>query len=126
MKQAIIILFSAIFIFGCAKKATQVVATPKPIVVAPVPVVENKTQDTSITYTVQIKPIIDKYCTNCHNGKNYNIPLNNYQSTKMYVDNGEIYKHVFVVKNMPPRSEPQLTTDELKILLAWLNTGAKE
>lgn len=128
MKQSIIIALALILFYGCAKKATQTPVASKPIPASPVPVIENKNIDTAITYSLQIKPLIDKYCLNCHASLTYSNPvaLNNYQNIKINIDNGEIYKHVFIVKNMPPRNQPQLTENELKTLEIWLNTGAKE
>jgi len=120
MKKVIILLSSAIIYFGCGKKATQVVATPNPK--------PTHTIDSSLTYTANIKPLMNMYCVKCHKSETYGnqVGLNNYQDVKKYATNGEINKHVFVVKNMPPRNEPQLSTIELSQLSDWLKTGTKE
>ncbi|NQW42013.1 MAG: hypothetical protein HQ463_01090 [Bacteroidetes bacterium] len=122
MKSAIFILISAILLYSCAKKATNIVSTPKPIENH---TTDNKALDTLLTYNLQIKPLIDKYCIQCHNSQ-YILKLNNYAQVKINADNGEINKHVLVIKNMPPKNQPQLSADELKMLAAWLTNGAKE
>ncbi len=122
MKSAIFILISAILLYSCAKKATNIVSTPKPIENH---TTDNKALDTLLTYNLQIKPLIDKYCIQCHKSQ-YILKLNNYAQVKINADNGEINNHVLVIKNMPPKNQPQLSADELKMLAAWLTNGAKE
>ena len=87
----------------------------------------------SISYEKRIKPFMDKNCVGCHSSKqmhNYYhaVDLSSYDSLKTYVNNGAIYEHVFVRKDMPPITgwnlTPRLDSTELVMLDSWIKAGA--
>jgi hypothetical protein len=80
----------------------------------------------TITYTKGLKTIVDKNCatSGCHDASFKKMNFTSYTLLKKYADEGEIYKHVIKIKNMPPNHK--LSDDELKSFKCWLEGGAQE
>jgi hypothetical protein len=102
---------------GCTKKNGDAKpATPDPAPVA---------KDTSVKYTITVKPIIDKYCVTCH-GKGYAYPFDTYNELKGESDNGNLDERLFNAKDMPPVGYPKPTQAELNSIKKWISDGCKE
>jgi hypothetical protein len=100
-------------------------------------------QDKGLTYTHDVAPLIKKYCLPCHLAENENpsqLSMDNYE---MLMKGGEHGKTIVPGKpeesNLyrkllpnPPfgkqmaRNRKRLTEDELKIVVAWIEQGAKK
>lgn len=80
----------------------------------------------SISYTADIKPIIEANCLSCHvaGGQQSSSPFDTYNSLKQYTLNREIVKRINGdgVAIMPPSGSIS-NCDKLKIE-AWVNAGA--
>jgi len=74
--------------------------------------------DPTISFNVQIKPIIDANCLQCHNG-NQSPDLRTYQSIK---DKASIIKEVTQIRRMPLGGS--LTTAEIKAIACWIDSGS--
>ena len=72
----------------------------------------------AISYTQQIKPIIDTNCLQCHNGNQFP-DLRTYQSIK---NNISIIKEEIETKRMPLRGS--LSTTEIETFVCWVNNGS--
>ena len=76
----------------------------------------------ALTYTVNVKPIIDKNCISCH-GPNRNAPgdFRTYEGVKPYLANGAFNDLVVVRQSMPPAgSLPQTQIDSIN---CWIQAG---
>lgn len=107
---------------GCTKDK-GVLADKAPGAAAQVDSTSNK-----ITYSKNIKPLVSARCalSGCHVT---NFPFGNftqYADLKMRIDNGRVKLLVFDDTLMPPAGKVPLTTDELSILKAWIEDGAKQ
>ncbi len=85
--------------------------------------------DKSVTYTADIKPMMEQYCTKCHNNNEkagYN--LLKLEFVKKGALNGELLgtiKHIAGYPAMPMMAEkmPQAAIDKIE---CWINNGMKE
>jgi len=93
------------------------------------------------TYAQQIKPFFSRYCLECHNHEEPKGGLNleTYQSLRQGGDNGtvlapgqaEASRIVRLVEHkdkpfMPPKKAKQPRPEEIALLRAWIDAGAKE
>ena len=97
-----IILFTANVVFSC-------------------PLTPAKNKD--VTYTKDAKPIFQKHCSNCHNqgwvDKNwmdYDTAFKNMDKIKLRVDN----------HSMPPGNTTNMTKEERKTIVDWVDGGGKK
>jgi uncharacterized membrane protein len=118
MKPISLLLAGGLFIMtSCAYNKT-----PEPIPVTP-------DECAQITFSKNIKPIIEQNCavSGCHAtngiGNDYG-NFETYEGLKIKVDQGQVRNRVFVVKDMPPAPYGPLTTEESRALECWLNNGA--
>ena len=74
--------------------------------------------DVPATYTNEIKPIIDKNCTECHEG------FGSYAGLQGVIQNGEFEHEVIEEREMPPSGK--LSNEELILIKCWLDNGAAE
>jgi len=76
------------------------------------------------TYSKQIKPFLEKYCVDCHGGKEINGHVNflSIGSMSQAYKKHELWEKVLEMmqeKNMPPEDEKQPSEEEKKILADW-------
>jgi hypothetical protein len=94
-----------------------------------------------VTYTQQIKPFFARYCLECHNHEEPKGGLNleTYQGLRQGGDNGAVLtpgnanasRIVRLVEHkakpfMPPKKAKQPQPEEVALLRAWVDAGAKE
>lgn len=92
-----------------------------------VPVLEVSKCDT-ITYTKHIKPIMEKYCTNCHGtplSGGAPVYLDTYSSVKASGANGTLKKETIDDATMP-YGGPPLSQSNQDLISCWLTNGMKE
>jgi uncharacterized membrane protein len=116
MKKYILLfaVASAVITVGCLKDHAAEVKTV---------VIPTAGADT-ITYSRQIKPIIDNNCamSSCHaTGCAPRVPLTTY--SEVCAQATAVQNHVFVIQDMPPGG---MSATELSLLQAWLNNGKKQ
>lgn len=102
---------------------------------------DKRINDQSNIYLQGVYPILEKKCVTCHNDQKTKGKLNMTSIEKLLKGgkNGAAIKigdalnsHIISraslplddKKHMPPKGKPQLTEQELKILVAWINNGA--
>lgn len=89
-------------------------------------------EDTPVTYTASIVPILNQYCISCHSaaanqtlGGGYN--LEGYDNVKQYAaPNGLLIKSVMFDPSVSPMPDggPQLPACDLEKISKWVNAGA--
>ena len=84
----------------------------------------------SMTYTMDIAPIMMQNCTSCHGGAAPagNIPLENYIDVKAVADNGSLLgtmDHASGWSAMP-KNQPKLDVCTISKVSAWINQGVKK
>jgi len=77
----------------------------------------------NLTYTKDAKPIIEKHCSQCHNANwadknwmDYDTAFKNRDKIKLRVGN----------ESMPPGNPTEMTKEERKVLIDWVDQGAKK
>ena len=77
------------------------------------------------SYSQSVGPLIQTRCAipACHDGSTYIGNFNNYSEVKAYIDNGIFKVKVIDMKNMPPSSQPPLSTEEFNKLKCWYENG---
>ncbi len=95
----------------------------------------------AMVYQHMIKPILETKCMSCHNSKKakgelvmetQELLLKGGKNGKLWdstqADFGLLMKRIHLPletkKHMPPQGKPQLTTDEIEIIDAWIKSGA--
>ncbi|MCG8598594.1 MAG: DUF1592 domain-containing protein [Verrucomicrobiales bacterium] len=78
-----------------------------------------------------IRPVLEKYCVECHGGEKTkgNVDLAKLTDDPEIAGHFDLWESVlFVIEDeeMPPADDPQLTDDEKKHFLAWLDTSLEE
>ena len=87
---------------------------------------------TVLSYSINVQPIWDVYCIECHDGNIEQVNLKtdvSYSTVLQYVNTtlpeaSEIYQMMYM-NVMPPEEDFRPTNDELDIVLAWIMQGAK-
>jgi len=122
MKKIFIVITIASLTFIACKGSKQTTTT------TPTPAkVDCSTK--MISYAVDIKPILEANCTNCHNTNNtggYN--FNTFQSAVKSGANGELLgtiKHSSGFPMMPPNGE-KISQAEIDKIECWINNGMKD
>ena len=92
------------------------------------PEVEEFCDTLNVTYTNQIKAIVDTKCafTNCHVSGFSSGDFSTYNNMLSRLESGLIERRAIQLKNMPPSDFPQLSTEELDVLSCWLSKGFPE
>jgi len=120
---------------GCSQKAES---KPAPGTMPPVAAKQN------ITFAADIKPLLDKSCVNCHGPKKQKagLRLDSLEATVHGSDDGPVFEvgkseFSLMISNvarlgieddwMPPVDDkhPPLTLDEIAVIRAWIDQGAK-
>lgn len=80
---------------------------------------------TPLSYTNDIRPLLDLHCNNasCH-GANQQPVLTYYSAVKSSVDNGSFEKEVILNRTMPEGTS--LSNEDYDLFNCWLNAGAPE
>ena len=75
-------------------------------------------------YSANIKPLINTNCVSsgCHNANSTNGDFTAHAGLKSKADNGSLNNRVIQQKNMPPSGS--LTSDDLKKIKCWINSGS--
>ena len=115
MKKILFLSLIVIVLFSCKKEKA---AEPKIAV-------NTSNCDTTITYTSQIKAIIDSKCVSCHAGSGPGPhDYRTYLGFKPHVDDGHINNRVVVLQDMPQGSS--LSSADISTISCWIQNGAKE
>ncbi|MGK2860805.1 MAG: chitobiase/beta-hexosaminidase C-terminal domain-containing protein [Chitinophagaceae bacterium] len=97
--------------------------------------------DEAIVFAHMVKPILEKKCESCHNNKKAKgelvmeteaLLLKGGKNGKLWdstaADFGLLLRRVHLPleakKHMPPQGKPQLTEEELEIIMQWIRKGA--
>ncbi len=98
------------------------------------------TAQTQVAFDTQVQPLLRKYCAGCHGAEEANaeLRLDSFVSIQKGSENGQILargdakaSRLIQVLNadddsrMPPEDSPQLTQEQIDVLVAWVNSGAK-
>jgi len=80
-------------------------------------------------FVESVKPVFTKYCVTCHNDKKMSggmtlEPFTDTASARKAHDLWEKVKDHVANKQMPPKSKPQPTDDERKLIVAWIDSVA--
>ena len=103
--------------------ALSVLATVSPF--ALVAADEGKSEPDGGAYLRQIRPLMQKYCNECHEGPEAkaDIDLTRYKSAKDAIrdlDTWELVYDMVEAQRMPPAKSPQPTRDEARVILQWI------
>ena len=79
-----------------------------------------------ISYSNDIFPIIDKYCSlaNCHDGSNANVP--NWGILANVQDGADKIKERTSALSMPPAGQDPLGREEITAITCWVDQGAMD
>jgi uncharacterized membrane protein len=77
----------------------------------------------NLTYTADIKPIIEKRCSQCHNA---NWPEKNWMDYDTAFKNKGKIKAKVGMREMPPENTTGLTEVERSNIIKWIDQGAKK
>lgn len=123
MKHLLLIsIFGAFFLLSCLKDKTL---KPKPDVV-------NGPCSTEVSYSVEIRPIIESSCktqagpgTGCHDAW-----IDDYTPIETYITIGTWQNECFIEKTMPEMPNTwgidSLTEDEIQTMKCWIEQGYPE
>ncbi|MFL5338972.1 MAG: DUF1592 domain-containing protein [Gemmataceae bacterium] len=110
---------------GCSRQAAAVPveeAEAPPAATSPA-----KPQAALDSYSTQVRPFVQKYCVQCHGEKKQSGGLNlaAFASTDAVVKDREAWETVkqrLEMKEMPPKKQTQPAADEVKKVVAWIDT----
>lgn len=132
LKHVILILSVEVSITGCMLAQMPGMANhhqqPPKATIAP----HNGTQNSNVTFTKDIAPIVQQHCQSCHRpGEGTPFSLLTYESAKPWVDD---IKDMVQQRAMPPwfedghtekfENNPSLTQAQIDTIVAWVNAGA--
>jgi hypothetical protein len=78
--------------------------------------------DSTVSFSAQIKPILDAKCVTCHENTFANGSLLTYGGAKAKADNGQLLRVVVKQNRMPPLEG--LPDSERQLIYCWLQQGA--
>lgn len=92
------------------------------------PVVQEFCDTLNVSYTNQMKTIIDTKCATpgCHIAGFSSGNFSTYDAMISRLESGLIGKRTVELKNMPPQGSPTLTEEELDIFNCWLSKDFPE
>src|SRR5262245_29991962 len=76
-----------------------------------------------VSFTADVKPIINTYCVTCHYGGYQDGDFTTYEGLKAKVDNGAFSLRVIQQRTMPPTGNPAPTEADIAKLKCWLSAG---
>lgn len=120
LQTTVLTAFISFFLFSCKSKK-EVVSAVK---------VESQPIDCNgLSFSVDIKPILEVNCTNCHNTNNKaGFNFLTYTSTKKAAVSGQLLgsiNHSLDFSTMPPSGE-KLDQKLIDKINCWINNGMKE
>jgi hypothetical protein len=127
-------LASAMMLSACGGQSdTQAV---QPTVDAAQPTGEAVSSNTAVSFSKDIKPILDKSCVSCHGGERTNKGLDVTTYDKLMVGsvNGAVIVPnnadgsklvVSVAEGKMPKRGAKLTTEQVQLIKDWVNAGAE-
>ena len=111
------VLTSSLFALSVLYVACTAASTPTPSGTV------TQTACGEVSFQTQVQPIIETKCVSCHGTGNREGDFTSYAGIKSALS--EVRLHALVIKNMPPRTAPQLTTEESDTLKCWIDSGAE-
>lgn len=82
-------------------------------------------EDSNISYSKHVKPIMKSRCSSCHNSKIMpDKDWENYDTAYKYRHN--IKARVVIMKNMPPGNTTSMTEEERNTVKDWVDQGGKK
>lgn len=78
---------------------------------------------TSLSYNKDIKPMIEKHCSQCHNP---NWPDKNWLDYETAKKNKDAIKLRVGNQTMPPGNITNMTQEERNKIIQWVNEGAQK
>lgn len=120
-----VVLLSGTLLTGCLSKnpaGTPNNVPAKPSTQTPV------TPSTKLTYTTDIKPILDQRCTSCHSstGRASKLPLTSYQEVKVQVKPGDATNSRLYQSLNGGSMTGKADTQETETIKKWIDHGAVE
>jgi hypothetical protein len=125
MKWTIAIIVLTIAFMSCERNQA-----PKP---SPTAGICNDTlSNDTIHFTAEIVPILNTYCNNpefgdCHQPGSSQGDFTTYRGLQEYAENGELYNHVIIQKDMPPPASlgpTSLTPCDIIFIKNWISQGS--
>jgi uncharacterized membrane protein len=79
------------------------------------------------TYTYDVKPILEKHCTECHDYNGHDPDLTSYPFySEKLPDQKSIVEKMLEktsVQKMPPGNRPKLNQDQMAVIQRWMDDG---
>lgn len=79
--------------------------------------------DSSITYTKDIQPIFQDKCVLCHNSS---MPDKDWMNYELAFKNKDKIKKRLEERTMPPGNVTQMTEEERKLVIQWVDEGGRK
>ncbi len=128
-KVAALILLAGM-LSACGTQAAGT-STSQPTEAAAQPVAQN----TAISFTKDILPILQSRCVNCHGGERVSkgLTLNTYNDLMTGSENGPVVTPgkaadslmiQMITEQKMPKNGPKLTSSQLQTITDWVNQGA--
>jgi uncharacterized membrane protein len=97
----------------------------------------NATPSKEISYSSDVRPILESRCSKCHMGEftSKNLNMETYESLMTGSQNGpvivagsarESLLAQKISKGEMPKRGPKLTPEQIQIIIDWINAGAKD
>jgi uncharacterized membrane protein len=87
-------------------------------------------ETTNVTYSVEVRNILDTHCMNCHSQQlaNGGIRLHDYNNVKVYADNGRLlgsinHEQGYVAM---PLGQSKIPLCDIQQIEAWIVAGAQD
>ena len=113
-----IITGSIVLVIGCSKSSEDKLDPPS----------QSSCDTANMTYSTDIKPILQANCYSCHvNGNNEGgITLGSYESVKDAADDGDLIGTITHAAGYPPMPDGggKLSDCDINKIQAWINSGA--
>ena len=144
--KKIILLFYVLGVIGCGGKKRPWGEVPKPGSTKKITeetgidqtsmnpdatTEEIETAATPIILYSDIQTLFDKHCMICHRTGESKINWVDYTTAKSYVDNGKLYERIWTLKEDQLKSMPlgnvfQMTIEERKQIVQWIEAGGPQ
>lgn len=116
---SLVICATVLYLSGCSKESEDKLAGT------------TTCDTTSISYSLQVVPILQTNCYECHGSGNTagsgGIDLGSYTNLKVYADNGYLVGNVSHAPGYigMPYGRPMLPSCEVNTIAAWVHQGTK-
>jgi hypothetical protein len=113
-----ILTASILLVIGCSKSSEDKLDPPT----------QTSCDTANMTYSTDIKPILQANCYGCHGNGNTEggVTLGSYESVKGVVDNGNLIGTITHAAGYPPMPDGggKLSDCDINKIKAWINSGA--